>query len=86
LNSNFFFKSKAEKFLADEWFRFAVLFIFWSMIMAFPMYAAGFFMDPLTWPVTLAILSGPYAGYLLFRVILFLIQSFFWALGEMLKK
>jgi hypothetical protein len=56
------------------------------MIMAFPMYAAGFFMDPLTWPVTLAILSGPYAGYLLFRVILFLIQSFFWALGEMLKK
>ncbi len=86
LNSNFFFKSNFDKFLADEWFRFVVLLIFWSMIMAFPMYAAGFFIDRLPSPLAWGILLGPYAGYLLLRIILFLIQSFLWALGEIIKK
>ncbi|MBF0331538.1 MAG: hypothetical protein HQL17_06340 [Candidatus Omnitrophica bacterium] len=86
LHSNLFFKSEFEKVAADEWFRFVVLAIFWSMIMAFPMYAAGFFVDRFAWPVALAILLGPYAGYLCLRLGLFLIQSFFWAFGEGLKK
>lgn len=53
--------------------------------MVVPMYASGYFKDETSSLVIGVLFGGPYAGYLVFRILGILIRSFGWAVQVTVK-
>ena len=76
LVSNFFFRSEAERRLADEWIMVVLLLLYWSLLMVFPIHLAGLF-SRMSWPLACGILVGPYLLSVIFR---YLYKSLIWSI------
>ncbi|MBF0594363.1 MAG: hypothetical protein HQL22_05280 [Candidatus Omnitrophica bacterium] len=66
LVSNVFFTSETQKRFADEWTLFVLLFIFWSLVIVYPLWFLNFFARK-EWPIALLIMAAPYTGFIFAR-------------------
>ena len=86
LISNFFFKDQRERIFADEVFRFLVFGPIWALIMIIPIYFLGYFKGDAPYSMIVVLLCGPYAGYLLLRVLGVVLGSLGWAVQVTVRK
>lgn len=86
LVSNYLFRTSKEKSFAEECSLVLILVVFWSLIMAYPLYLTKFFVSREKWFLGVLILLGPYLMSWAFRFLFSFFLSFGWTLKRTIKE